>query len=143
MVCLSDPPEFEPGSTGSSNTSGKIVDLPSAQLRWRDSTGRYLLTAGRPVAKWCRSRFMTRSVHILPVVIALPSDVWSERAVAASVLEELNRSICLDRGLRFEAARWETDTYPGFPADGPQGTLCGRPISKCRKCRVSPAPREP
>jgi hypothetical protein len=44
-----------------------------------------------------RPNYLTirRSVHILRVVIASPRDVWSERAVAASVLEELNRSICL------------------------------------------------
>ncbi len=66
---------------------------------------------------------MTQTVNILRVVIASPGDVSSERAMAASVMEELNHSICLDRGLRFEAARWETDTYPGFHADGPQGLI--------------------
>ena len=40
-----------------------------------------------------------------------------------AVLEELNNGIARDRGLRLELARWETDAYPGFHPEGPQGLI--------------------
>lgn len=66
---------------------------------------------------------MDLGIQILRVVVASPSDVASERAIAAAVLEDLNKSICADRGLRMEAVRWETDTFPGFHPEGPQGLI--------------------
>lgn len=66
---------------------------------------------------------MGSRIQILRVVVASPSDVASERAIVPAVLEDLNRSICADRGLRLEAVRWETDTYPGFHIEGPQGLI--------------------
>ena len=39
------------------------------------------------------------------------------------VLEDLNRSIAADRGVRLEAVRWETGASPGFHAEGAQGRL--------------------
>jgi Stage II sporulation protein E (SpoIIE)/NACHT domain len=75
---------------------------------------------------------MTESVKILRVVVASPSDVRTERDTVASVAYELNQSICADRGLRLEVARWETDTYPGFHSDGPQGLI--DPILRIEDC---------
>ena len=66
---------------------------------------------------------MSQGLRVLRVVIASPGDVAAERDIAAAVLEDLNRSIAADRGVRLEAVRWETDTYPGFHADGPQGLI--------------------
>jgi hypothetical protein len=66
---------------------------------------------------------MSQGLRVLRVVIASPGDVAAERDIAAAVLEDLNRSIAADRGVRLEAVRWETDTYPGFNADGPQGLI--------------------
>jgi hypothetical protein len=40
-----------------------------------------------------------------------------------AVLEELNNGIARDRGLRLELARWETNAYPGFHPEGPQGLI--------------------
>jgi hypothetical protein len=61
--------------------------------------------------------------NILRMVVASPSDVQSERNALDRVLEELNHGIAGERGLRLELARWETDAFPGFHADGPQGLI--------------------
>ena len=62
-------------------------------------------------------------VRIVRVVVASPSDVLAERDSLPAVLEELNNGIARDRGLRLELARWETDAYPGFHPNGPQGLI--------------------
>ena len=59
--------------------------------------------------------------NILRIVVASPSDVQAERDALRTVLEELNQGIAGERGLRLELARWETDAYPGFHPEGPQG----------------------
>jgi small GTP-binding protein len=58
----------------------------------------------------------------LSVVLASPGDVQAERDVLPSVIEEVNRNIA-DRGLSLALTRWETDTHPGFHAQGPQGLI--------------------
>ncbi|WP_321477868.1 SpoIIE family protein phosphatase [uncultured Paludibaculum sp.] len=68
---------------------------------------------------------MAETPRILRVVVASPGDVQRERDLVPAVLEELNRSICVDRNLRLEAVRWETDAYPGFHLDGPQHLIDG------------------
>ena len=50
------------------------------------------------------------------------------------VIEELNAGIAADRDLCLELSRWETDAYPGFHAEGPQGIL--DPILKIEDCDV-------
>ncbi len=40
-----------------------------------------------------------------------------------SVIDEVNRGVAADRGLRLELSRWETDAHPGFHLDGPQGLI--------------------
>lgn len=62
-------------------------------------------------------------VRILRVVIASPGDVKSERGCVQRVLTELNRGLARQLGLRLEAWMWETDAFPGFHADGPQGRI--------------------
>lgn len=68
---------------------------------------------------------MAETPRILRVVVASPGDVQKERDLVPAVLEELNRSICVDRSLRLEPVRWETDAYPGFHLDGPQHLIDG------------------
>lgn len=68
---------------------------------------------------------MADTPRILRVVVASPGDVQKERDLVPAVLEELNRSICVDRNLRMEPIRWETDAYPGFHLDGPQHLIDG------------------
>jgi tetratricopeptide (TPR) repeat protein len=60
---------------------------------------------------------------ILRIVVASPSDVQSERDVLSVVTNELNRGIAAERDLRLELSQWETDAYPGFHPEGPQGLI--------------------
>src|SRR5271157_4640500 len=64
---------------------------------------------------------MSSRIQVLRVVVASPADVKAERDLVSGVLEELNKSMATDRGVRLEAVRWETDAYPGFHPAGPQG----------------------
>jgi hypothetical protein len=47
----------------------------------------------------------------------------AERNVVPRVVQELNAGIAVDRGLPLEVIRWETDSYPGFHPEGPQGLI--------------------
>ena len=62
-------------------------------------------------------------VQLLRVVVASPSDVQAERNALPTVIEELNNSVARDRDLHLELVRWETDAYPGFHPEGPQGLI--------------------
>jgi hypothetical protein len=61
--------------------------------------------------------------RVLRVVVASPSDVQKERNSLPVVLGELNDGIADYLGLELKLWRWETDAYPGFHADGPQGQI--------------------
>ena len=77
---------------------------------------------------------MADHVEVLRIVIASPADTSPEREIVASIVRELNNSICADRSLRIDVTRWETDAYPGFNADGPQGLI--DPIIRIEDCDV-------
>ena len=64
-----------------------------------------------------------QQADILRIVVASPSDVQPERDALSGVVDELNRGIAGERGLRLELVRWETDAYPGFHPEGPQGLI--------------------
>jgi len=64
-----------------------------------------------------------QQVRVLRIVVASPGDVQAERKALPDVIDEINRGVAADRNLRFELSRWETDTYPSFHADGPQGKI--------------------
>jgi internalin A len=70
--------------------------------------------------------------RILRIVVASPIDVQPERDVLPSVIDEVNRVVAADRGLRLELSRWETDTHPGFHSEGLQGLI--DPILKVTDC---------
>lgn len=72
--------------------------------------------------------------RILRIVVASPSDVQAERDSVAAVVEDLNNGIAEDRGLRLVVSRWETDAYPGFHPEGPQGLI--DPILSIEECDV-------
>jgi formylglycine-generating enzyme required for sulfatase activity len=59
----------------------------------------------------------------LRVVVSSPDELQAERHVLTTVIDELNRGICQERGLWLELRRWETDAYPGFHPQGPQGLI--------------------
>ena len=72
--------------------------------------------------------------RILKIVVASPGDVKAERESLEEVVSELNRGIAEDRGLQLELGRWETDAYPGFHPEGPQGLI--DPILKIVDCDI-------
>jgi hypothetical protein len=76
-----------------------------------------------------------KSKNILRVVVASPSDVQTERDLLdTKVIPELNRGIAKAYNLVLELCRWETDAYPGFHLDGPQGLIDG--ILKIDECDI-------
>src|SRR5271167_4917978 len=75
---------------------------------------------------------MSDRVQVLRVVVASPGDVQAERDRVSVVFDEINKSLAADRGVRLEAVRWETDAYPGFHLDGPQGLI--DPILRIEDC---------
>jgi hypothetical protein len=72
--------------------------------------------------------------QILRIVVASPGDVQAERNTLPAVVDELNNGIALDHGLRSELSRWETDAYPGFHPEGPQGLI--DPILHIEDCDI-------
>ncbi len=64
-----------------------------------------------------------KQIQILKIVVASPGDVQGERKSLKEVVWELNQGILADRDLRIELVRWETDVFPGFHHDGPQGLI--------------------
>ncbi|OQZ00821.1 MAG: hypothetical protein B6D35_05245 [Candidatus Brocadia sp. UTAMX2] len=75
-----------------------------------------------------------KAKQCLRIVLASPGDVKEERKVMESVIDELNRGVAADRNLLLELSRWETDAYPGFHADGPQGLI--DPILRIEDCDI-------
>lgn len=65
----------------------------------------------------------THTARVMRVVVASPGDVQPERDALSAVLEELNRGVAADRNVVLRLLRWETDAYPGFHAEGPQGSI--------------------
>jgi hypothetical protein len=57
------------------------------------------------------------------VVIASSNDVRKEREALDRIIQKVNRSVAKYLGLSLQAVRWETDSYPGFHADGPQALI--------------------
>lgn len=68
-------------------------------------------------------KVMSEQLQILRVVVASPGDVQAERDIVPIVVDEVNRWIASLLGLRLEVGRWETDTYPSFHLEGPQGLI--------------------
>jgi hypothetical protein len=77
---------------------------------------------------------VSSQVQILKVVVASPGDVQAERDTLPGVVDELNRSTAADRHRRLEIKSWQTDAFPGFHVDGPQGLIDG--VLKIEDCDV-------
>ncbi|KAB8317666.1 NACHT domain-containing protein [Tolypothrix campylonemoides VB511288] len=80
-----------------------------------------------------KNNFMEQK-RTLRVVVASPNDVKPERDILPNIIDELNRAIAADKHLRLELSRWETDTYPGFHPEGPQGLI--DPILNIANCDI-------
>ncbi|HXC43294.1 MAG TPA: tetratricopeptide repeat protein [Candidatus Dormibacteraeota bacterium] len=73
-------------------------------------------------------------VRVLRIVVASPGDVKPERDIVPKVVEEVNRNIARERGLHLEVRLWETDSFPGFHPDGPQGLIDS--LLKIQECDI-------
>ena len=62
-----------------------------------------------------------RGARIVRIVVASPDDVQAERDLLHGIIEELNRGIAADRGLRLELFRWEM-SLPRLSSRGAAGT---------------------
>jgi site-specific recombinase XerD len=62
-------------------------------------------------------------LQILRVVVASPNDVLAERQAINVVAAELNQGIAEDYDQHIVISRWETDAYPSFHTEGPQGVI--------------------
>jgi hypothetical protein len=93
----------------------------------------YLIPVGSKLTKelWL---FKMKTKKILRIVISSPNDVKAERRAMESVISEINRGVAADRDLLIELSLWETDAYPGFHAEGPQGLI--DPILKIEDCDI-------
>ena len=56
-------------------------------------------------------------VELLKVFVASPGDVSEERQVVREVIDDLNRSVALEKGVTLQVVGWETDARPGFGGD--------------------------
>ena len=61
--------------------------------------------------------------RILKIVVSSPGDVQAERDMIPAIVDELNKGIADERGVRLEVYRWETDAFPAFHSQGPQGQI--------------------
>ena len=62
-------------------------------------------------------------IRVVRVVVVSPGDVAKERAVAQTVVDELNRGVAADRGCRLSLWRWESEARAGMHVEGPQGLI--------------------
>jgi hypothetical protein len=56
-------------------------------------------------------------VDLLRVFLASPGDVAREREVVKEVLDSVNRTLGVEKDIRFELVGWDTDTYPAYGGD--------------------------
>lgn len=61
--------------------------------------------------------------RIIKLIVVSPGDVRKERETLDKVVNNLNKLLSPYLGLQIETFRWETDSYPGFHLDGPQGLI--------------------
>ena len=66
---------------------------------------------------------VSRDSQVLRLVVASPGDVAKERRLVSRVVDEVNRVTAEELGLIVKAILWETDAYPGFHVEGPQGLI--------------------
>jgi tetratricopeptide (TPR) repeat protein len=66
---------------------------------------------------------MPGDVKTLRIVVASPSDVRKERQAVEAVAAELNNGLGNDFGVLLTVSRWETQAFPGFHRNGPQGLI--------------------
>jgi hypothetical protein len=66
---------------------------------------------------------MPSQVTEIKIFLASPGDVKPERDIVEKVIDQLDSTIARRKGAAIRLLRWETDTYPYFHLDGPQGAI--------------------
>jgi len=61
--------------------------------------------------------------QLLKLVVASPGDVPAEREAMKEIVADLNKIIIPQFDLELRLLRWETDTWPAFHPEGPQGQV--------------------
>jgi hypothetical protein len=56
-------------------------------------------------------------VDLIKVFLASPGDVSQERQIVKDVLDSVNRTIGIEKEIRFEVIGWDTDSYPSYGKD--------------------------
>jgi hypothetical protein len=62
-------------------------------------------------------------IQPLNLIVVSPSDVQPEREAMDKIAADLNKIISPQFGLELRVLRWETDVWPGFHLEGPQGQV--------------------
>lgn len=60
---------------------------------------------------------MPKTITVLRILVASPSDLEEERKLLDGVIQELNLILLQQRGISFELIKWETHTFPGVGTD--------------------------
>lgn len=66
---------------------------------------------------------MPPTLRVVRIVVCSPGDVMPERELVQRVATEINQHHANTAGIELKCWRWETDTYPAFHVDGPQGHI--------------------
>ena len=117
--------------TGASNSAQVVVRRPDVQgYQEEPAPAAEHVSANRPTPatpsaeeKSPASSANDRNFTVLRVVVASPGDVPAERACLEQVVDDLNHEVAEPAGLHLTLWRWETDAYPGFHSEGPQGQI--------------------
>ncbi len=104
---------------GSQNTKRILGVISALQRRFKI----YRADTFWPQSTGTKSPPAEKTMRTLRVVLASPSDVRPERDVLPDVIEELNRNLGAVLHVDLKLDRWETDAYPGFYSEGPQGLI--------------------
>jgi hypothetical protein len=129
------PPASDGGADDSTALKGeqpKVIVGPPRMIATQTGVNGYSADAStaqkaeqRSKVKQNRRRPAVRRIakRELRVVVVSPGDVKRERECLPTVLAELNEGIAGELGLHLSPWLWETDSYPGFHVQGPQGQI--------------------
>ncbi len=66
---------------------------------------------------------LATTLRVIRIVVCSPGDVARERELVRKVTTEINRHHAHSVGIDLQCVCWETDSYPAFHVDGPQGLI--------------------
>ena len=57
------------------------------------------------------------------LILASPNDVSEERRIVRDLVDEINELYLREKRVILQMYSWETNSYPGFYVEGPQGLI--------------------